>query len=81
MLRKCLLLGIMIGVLLLSHMAPTLLAVAGGGSGSSGLAAPAAPGDPGLSIEPCLMAIVLGGGVVVLSRQRRDRLRRQRTRS
>lgn len=81
MLRKCLLLGIMTGVLLLSHMAPALLAVAAGGSDSAGLAAPAATGDPGGSLEPCLLAIVLGGGVVVLSRQRRHRLREQQSRS
>ena len=81
MLRKCLLLGILAGVLLLAHMAPTLLAVAGGESGSNGLAAPAAVADAGDPVEPCLLAIVLGGGVVVLARQRRHRLRRQRTRS
>ncbi len=81
MLRKCLLLGILTGVLLLAHMAPTLLAVAGGRDNAGELAAPAAVGEPGASLEPCLLVIVLGGGVVVLTRQRRARLREQQSRS
>jgi len=80
MLRKCLLLGILTGVLLLAHMAPSLLAVAGGSEVRAPVA-PAATSDPGASVEPILLTVVLGGGVVVLVRQRRHRIREQRYRS